>query len=275
MSKLYQFSIAAILSIFLVACGGGGGSSDDDDVEFPTPALPAGATKIDATNAEDIANSALGFVVSLPGFAARTEAPPSIPQVIRQITLQSLQRSPDSGFEIAGKTEDLSAIFCLTGTAVDTYDEKSSSVSGEIRFTSCDIGFGIILNGTFPYQGSWNDATLDYNFQFGGTLTFDDGVDRVTVVLNFVESGNENTCSYSLSPSFSLAGVPEESYLVTTAQALTGNYFTSEVGSGALIVHGADNTRLCLTVTAINTVTVELDDGLGAGCQPLALVITL
>ena len=270
MSKLFKFTIATALSLVLFACGGGGGGGDDDDVEFPTPTLPAGATKIDTTNAQDIANSALDFVEILPGLAAKSEGTLSISQVIRLATGQFIDRSPDPGFEIAGKTDDLSALFCATGTAIDNYDEGSSSISGQILFTDCDVfGSGVILNGAFPYQGSWNDATLDYSFQYGGTLNFQEGGDSITVVLNFLESGNDNTGAYSLSPSFSLAGLPDESYLVTTVQPLSGNYFADEVTGGELLVEGSDNTALCLAVTAINTVTVEFDDGLGGGCVPL------
>ena len=262
-------SVYALGVLGILASGGGGGGGDND-VEFPNPTLPAGATKIDTTNAESIANSALDFTGILVGIGLKKESPPSIPQVIRRLTGQIIKRSPELGFKIAGRTEDISAIYCATGTAIDTFDEGSDSVSGQIKFTDCDVfGSGIILNGVFPYEASWNDTTLNYNLHYGGTLSFDDGIDLITIVLNFVESGNDGTGDYTLSPSFSLEGIPDESYLVTTVQALSGNYFTDEVTSGELKVEGAENTQLCMTVTAINTVTVEYDDGLGGGCVPL------
>ncbi len=271
MSKLHKFSALMVLFLYLSGCGGGGGGGGGgDDPDFPTPTLPVGATKIDATNAEAIANSALDFTSILLGFAAKTEGPPSIPQVIKLVTDQVTKRNRNLGSKVAGKTEDISAFFCVTGTAIDTFDENANSVSGEIRFSNCDIGLGIILNGTFPYEGSWNDTTLDYSFHYGGTLIFNFVPDIVTVVLNFIESGNDGTGNLSLSPSFSLDGIPGESYLVTTVQPLLGNFFSAEFTSGELNVEGADNTQLCMNVTAINTVTVEFDDGLGGGCVPLA-----
>jgi len=269
MSKLHKFSAVMVLFLYLAGCGGSGGGGGGDP-DFPTPTLPAGATKIDATNAEAIANSALDFTSILFGFTLKTEGPPSIPQVIKLVTDQVTKRNRNLGSKVAGKTEDISAFFCVTGTAIDTFDENANSVSGEIKFSNCDIGLGIILNGTFPYEGSWNDTTLDYSFHYGGTLIFNFGPDIVTVVLNFIESGNDGTGNLSLSPSFSLDGIPGESYLVTTVQPLLGNFFSSEFTSGELNVEGADNTQLCMNVTAINTVTVEFDDGLGGGCVPLA-----
>jgi hypothetical protein len=50
---------------------------------------------------------------------------------------------------------------------------------------------------------------------------------------------------------------------VTTAQSWEGNAFSAEISSGQLIIHGADNTRLRIKVTGINTATVELDEGSG------------
>jgi len=277
MKLVIQFLIG-VSFVAISACGGSGGGGGGGGDDFPTPTLPAGAVKIDATNAEAIANSALDFTGILLGFAAKTEGPPSIPQVIKLVTDQVTKRNRNLGSNVAGKTEDVSAFFCVTGTATDTFDETANSVSGEIKFSDCDIGFGIILNGTFPYEGSWNDATLDYNFHYGGTLAFNDGiVPPITIVLNFTEAGNDGTGDLSLTPSFSLDGIPGGGYLVTTVLPLLGNFFSGLFTSGELNVGGADNTQLCMTVTAINMMTIELDDGLGGGCVPLVppLVIDL
>jgi hypothetical protein len=272
--------------ILIAACGGsGGGGSDDDDVvaaRFPTPTLPAGAVKIDAANAAEIANTVLeftGILFEFP-FALKTEGPPSISQAIKLVTDGISKRNRNLGSVVAGKTEDVSLIFCDTGTAIDTFTETSDgtseSISGEIVFTNCDLG-GLFLEGTFPYDASSNGATLDFDFHFGGTLAFSDGIDTITLVLNFTESGNDGTGDFTLIPSFSLAGIPDAGYLVTSVQPLTGIFDPVQLAiGGELNVEGADNTRLCMTVTAINTFTVELDDG-GGDCVPLAppLVIDL
>ena len=185
------------------------------------------------------------------------------------MTDQATKRNRVLGSVAAGKTEDVSALFCVTGTATNTFTENANSATGEFKFSDCDFGGGVVVNGTFPYEGSSNDTTLDYNFHFGGSLTFDVGIERITIVLNFTESGNDGTGNFSLTPSFSLDGMPDGGYLVTTVQPLLGNFFSDELTSGELSVEGADNTKLCMTVTSINTVTVEFDDGLGGGCVPL------
>jgi hypothetical protein len=269
-----------ISSIILMAsCGGSSGGGDDAGVgvgvaeeRFPTPTLPAGAVKIDAGNAQEIANTVLeftGILFEFP-FALKTEGPLSIPQAMKLVTDGINKRNRNLGSVVAGKTEDVSADFCDSGTATDTFTETSDgtseSISGEIVFSKCDLG-GLFLDGTFPYDASSNGATLDFDFQFGGTLAFSNGIDTITLVLNFTESGNDGTGDFTLIPSFSLDGIPDGGYLVTTVQPLMGSFFDPvTLTDGELKVEGADNTKLCLEVTAPNEVTVKLDEGFGDGC---------
>ena len=140
---------------------------------------------------------------------------------------QVTKRNRSLGSVAVGKTEDVSAEFCVTGKAIDTYTEDANSVTGKFKFTDCALG-EIVLNGTAPYQGSEDPVTLDYNFLFGGTLTFDVEMERITAVLDFGESENDGTGDFSLTPSFSLDGIPGGGYLVTTVQPLLGNDFTDE-----------------------------------------------
>jgi len=272
MNKLPKFTTVAILSIFLFGCiGGGGGGDGDDDVEFPTPTLPAGARTIDAMNAEETADAAVLFIQVFASFVGlKTEAPPSIPQAIKLVIDQIARKNRNARLVIAGKTEDVSADFgCLTGTVILNYDENANSESGKFTFSDCDFeGSGIFVNGTLPYEASWNDNTLDYRTQFGGTLTFDDTVDLITIVLNFIETGNDGTGDFAITPNFSLDGIPGGGFLVTTAPPFMGDIFVG-VTSGESIVEGANNTRLCILVTATNELTVDFDDGLGGGCVPL------
>jgi hypothetical protein len=242
-------SVYALGVLGIVASGGGGsGGGDDDVVEFPTPTLPAGARTI------------------------------SIPQAIKLVIDQVARKNRNARSLVAGKTEDVSADFgCSTGTVILNYDENTNSASGKFTFSECDIdGSGIFVNGTMPFEASWNDSTLDYRYQFGSTLTFDDTVDLVTIVLNFIETGNEGTGDFALTPNFSLDGIPDGGFLVTTEPPLTGDIFVGITG-GQSIVEGASNTLLCMLVTAINELTVDFDDGLGGGCVPLAppLIINL
>ena len=280
MNKLHKFTTVTALLFFLAGCGGGGGSgssdssdsSDSSSVEFPIPTLPAGAAKIeDPGNAANTAYSALLFSNLFSQFVLKTEgSPSSIPQVIKLVTDQVIKRNRNPESVAARETDDLSTLFCDSGTATDTYTENTNSITGQLTFSDCVIGGGLVINGSYPYEGSFNGATLDFNIHLGGSLIFSDGVNSITSVLNLTESGNDGTGDFSLTQSFSLEGIPGGGYLVTTVLPLLGNSFSVEVTSGELSVQGADNTQLCLTVTAINLVTVEFDDGLGGGCVPLS-----
>jgi hypothetical protein len=282
MKSIIQFLIG-VSFVAISACGGSGGGSGGggggDDVEFPTPTLPAGARTIDALNAEETADEAVEFIGIFASFVEfKTEAPPSIPQAIKLVIDQVARKNRKSGSVAAAKTEDVSADFgCLTGTATLDFEESANSASGKLTISDCDIeGSGIFVNGTVPFEASWNNNTLDFRNQLGGTLTFDDTVDLVTIVLNLIETGNDGTLAFALTPDFSLEGIPGGGFLVTTAQPFMGDIFVG-VTSGESIVEGADNTRLCMLVTDPDELTVDLDDGLGDGCMPLVppLIIDL
>lgn len=245
----------------IVSCGGSSGGGGDDG--FPTPTLPNGAARFDATNANDTAVTTMAFVDTFSLVTQlKREAPPSIPQVINWVIDQFIMRDRNSP-SVAARTEDISAGLCITGTAIAVFDETANSEAGTITFTNCDVGSGILINGSLPYDTSWNDVTLDYSFLFGGTLSFQIGSDTIVIVMNLSESGNIGTGDFSSSISFSLSGIPGGGFLVTTTQPLVGNAFALTVDSGQLIVEGADNTRLRITVTGINAADVDLDNGSG------------
>ncbi len=246
--------------VVLASCGSGGGGEDDG---FPTPTLPSGAAKFDNTNANTIATAAVGFLDTLDSVTQLKRAePPSMPQVVKLVIDQIHKRIWSSEY-VAARTEDISAGLCVTGTAIADFDENGNSVSGTITFSICDVGGGIIVNGSFIYDASWNDTTLAYNFHMGGTIDFDFGTDLVTIMMNLSESGNDGTGAFTSTVSFSLSGIPGGGFLVTTTQPWTGNAISLQVDSGQLIVYGSDNTRLRITVTGINTAEVDLDNGSG------------
>lgn len=252
--------------LMLASCGGGGGGGDgggSGDDGFPTPKLPASAAKFDNTNANTIADAAVGFLGTLDSVAQlNTANPPSMPQVIKLVVDRIIKRSRSSG-SVAARAEDIGAALCVTGSAIADFDEIANSESGAVSFSNCDVGGGILVNGSFIYDSSWNDTTLAYNFHIGGTISFDFGTDHVAIVMNLSESGNDGTGAFTSTISFSLAGIPDEGFLVTTEQTWTGNAFSFQVNSGQLIVYGSDDTRLRITVTGINTADVDLDNGSG------------
>lgn len=247
--------------VVLASCGGGGGGGNDG---FPRPTLPAGAAKFDNTNANSIAVSAVSFLGTLDSVTQlKTVEPTSVQQVIKLVTDQVIKRSRNSGSVMAARSEDLSSLFCIAGTATAIFEENASSESGTVSFSGCNIGGGILLNGSFIYDASWNDTTRAYDFHMGGTISLDFGTDLVTIVMNLSESGNDGTGAFTSTISYSLSGIPGGGFLVTTSQPWTGNAFSFQVNSGQLIIYGSDDTRLRITVTGINTAAVDLDNGSG------------
>jgi len=256
--------ISFTASVFLLAtgCGGGGGGSGDDG--FPTPTLPADAAKFDGANANTIAVSAVSFVGTLDTVAElKTETSPSLAEVARSVA-DRIMRQRRTSTSVAARTEDISAGLCVTGTATAKFEESGTSESGSVTFNDCDIsGDGeIVINGRFSYDASMNATTLDYSFHVGGSLAMAVNTESITIVMNLLESGNDGTGAISSNVSFSLSGIPDSGFLLTTAQAWAGNVSTG-IEDGQLIIYGSDNTRLRITVTGINTADVDLDDGSG------------
>ena len=258
LSAVYTLGIVGI-----VASGGGGGGDDSASVSFPTPTLPAGAVTLDGGNAQEVAESVLELASVLSSFTQfKTVTPPTIPDVLKLVTDWIIQNSRSSRSLVNGVTEDLSALICPNGgKAIANYSESDSSETGTITYTDCNIGAGILISGTASYDVSWNDATLDYDYRFGGTLTIDFGTDTFTVVFNLSEVGNDGTGAFSSNIDYSVDGIPGGGLLVNTTQAWEGDF--SGFTSGQFIVYGGSNTRLRITVVPGNMADVELDDGGG------------
>lgn len=271
---LTSVTIAGVL-LLASGCGGSGGSSSSSDPSFPTPSLPAGAKEMTAGNALATATEAVDFLAVLSLVTSlKSETPTTVPQVVDLITDYVKNRHPGSG-ATAAQTEDLSTEICVDGgSAISDFEESATTASGEIEFDACNIGVGILIDGNLLFDSSENLTTQAYSFHFGGTLTISIAPETVTIVLNLTETGNAGTGTFSGTGSFSLNGIPGGGYLVTITQPWVGNF--SDVSGGEIIIFGSNNTRLRITVTAINTATVDLDTGNGIFVpQPGTITIIL
>lgn len=283
-SKKFNLLVLVVvyaLGIVGIVASGSSGDGDDDsvNVSFPTPTLPANAITLNDANAREIAEESILFAVllnNISDFKTETPPPPTINEVIEK-TIEYVKRRGPGTSSIAARTEDLSAYFCPNGgSAIVNSNESDDSLLGRIDFTDCDIGLGILISGALSFDGTENSTTLDYQIRIGGTLVLSNGVDPdVTFVMDFNNSGNDGTGDFSNSTNYSVDGRPGGGYLVTTIQAVTGNYFSSIYQSGQLTVDGASNTQLRITVDVGNTANVELDDGLGGGFVPVPPPIDL
>lgn len=263
--------VIGILGIVATGGGGGGGGGSDGGVSFPTPTLPANAIVITHPmgNARTVAESAILFASATSGGTLKTEEPPTVLEIAKQAADHLVERVRERSSAVAGRTEDLSFDFCVNfpaGSAIADITETANSVSGVITFTNCEFFTDLFVDGNTSIIFNYNDATEDYSQQLGGTLIIDYLGDIATVVSNVSESGNDFSGAFSTTLSFSVTGIPEGPYLVTTSQPLTGNFFS--IDDGELIVTGGidmgpGNTRLRLDVVPGDQVDIYFDAGDG------------
>ena len=259
--QLFLFGVLMISIAGIVSCSSSSSSSDDSSSAFPTPTLPANATIFTGANANSVADSAITFASILPTIAGKSAASVSTSDVVK-IAIKPLVRN--ERYYPPGTAAIDPEVVCEIGTFTDTITDNGSVIEGSVTYDECNFfNLGVFVNGVISVFETYDEVAGTYNFQIGGTLTISDGTDTVTVVLNLTESGNENTGDFTDNVSFSIAGVPDETYLVTTTQAIVGNYFTGVYTSGQMLVSGGANTRLRLDVVPGNLVEVYLDNGTG------------
>jgi len=256
MSQIKLFLAIGLISS-LVACGGssGGGSKQ--------PTLPADAVSITSNNAAAVAESAISTVESISIIPTIIGVEANIPLV--RIAINTLitnvfnEKNPATSVA-AGVTDSYP---CPSdGSISDTYTfSGDTSYSGTATFSNCNSD-GFILNGSFGYSSTWNNDTGAYSDSGSGSLTTTIGSDSFTMTVDYAETGNLSSGDYSVQLTYSITGSVIGGYLVETTQALQGTY-PGDVTSGQIIVTGANNTRLRITVTSSSTADIELDSGNG------------
>lgn len=164
MQKIQSLLVTVFITVFLlsmVACGGGGGGDSFTPVAYTGSAAPA---TINDTNASDFASlaesgSSMGGIAPIP-LAVTSGNPADIPAPVLQslVTLNKklpdyLQNAPIEGSITLAETQSETQ-FCGIGDGSDgsmfvsaTLD-SSGSVTASITYSSCDEGFGVVLNGT-------------------------------------------------------------------------------------------------------------------------------
>ena len=240
----------------LIACGGDG----DGDTRF-TPTVPADAARITSANAVDIVGAVFESIDGLglaTGFK-NAETPPSLQEILKLVTARVQPRGQRS-VSVAHRTETQNCdISSPQGSITVNVNETSSTASGSAVFTNCVIS-GLTIDGRFTFNSTFDNVSGEYGDDFNGSLSFDFGTESFGMVFDFGESGNFLSGSYSRNVNFSVSGLPGGGFLVTTTLALTG--IGLDISSGQVIVQGADNTRLRISITN-NTADVDLDEGSG------------
>ena len=265
MKSVNQFLLTLVTASALTACGGGGGGDSTTGGGGSTNiSLPADAITLNEQNAVTVAESSLAYIdMTTSAFGVDAQTVPPMSQVVNTVkgmTFNNERRnySIATGFE---ETWPCSG----GGSATDTWTETDTSWSGTITFNDCNEG-GVLLNGSLSYNENWNDSTADYSGSASGTLTVTFNSDSFTMALNISDSGNDNTGSFATTISYSVSGSSVGGWMVSTLETIRGTdptFTDPTIESGALLIEGAANTKVRVTVTAPNYARVDLDSGDG------------
>ena len=256
-----------------VGGGGGGGGA---------LTIPANAVTITDLNAVDIAESAIGSLDSIGGTLdlKSAESPKTMPSIQGALNLvvDKINGRNRSSFPVA--TGVIIIVFCdsldpdvNTGNGSITVDETETgnSFSGTVDFMDCQLFPGFIVDGFISFDGTFDPGTGNFNTTVsssGLTFTFETATvsEIITMQFNFEDTGNENTGEFSEFWDFSVSGITGGGFLVTTTQAFEGNFLNiniPETLSGQIIIEGANNTRLRVTLIDGLFLVIEWDNGDG------------
>ncbi|MCP4488893.1 MAG: hypothetical protein GY820_16520 [Gammaproteobacteria bacterium] len=237
-----------VFTLAMVGCGGGGGDST------VTPTLPKDATTIDDTNAYNVAWSAIGIFAYMREIEGLT-APVS--DVIRMVS-EKVFVAKTHRLRSTASREQITEECPYGGSVTTSYDETSTTYSASVSYEGCDEGY-VITNGGYSYDDEWN-STGDYTVSSNGSMSSKYDFGTITVELDFEETGNFYDGGYSYIMDYSQSG-DIYNYLFTTTQPFSGVY--QGVNSGQVLVEGANNTKLLITVISINLAEVSLNNGSG------------
>ncbi len=257
MKLAFRYALVLTFVSILIACGGGGGGGGGSTA---MPGLPKDATTITAANTSTIARSAIDNVQLDDVFTSfRQEVEKSSAgKVIQLVVDQAFDHYlPSRSIALRTETQPCGN---SQGSITVNANEAPTSATGSIIFNACNVS-GVVVNGSLSVSASFSDSTGAYSISANGSLTFSDGLDNAAIGMNFSETGNDISGSYSSTISLSVSDVPGANFLLTTTQPITGVF--SDVYSGEILVEGAAGTRLRITVITTNLADVYLDDGSG------------
>lgn len=263
MKSSNQFLLALATAFTLTACGGGGGGDSTTDGGSTggstNISLPSNAIVLDSSNAVDVAESSIAYMdLGYAAFGVESQPIPPARQVIDTVKERVFNNDYRNHSVVSGATETYN---CSGGGSItDNYTETSTGWNGTATFNSCNEG-GAVLNGSLSYNESWNETTFDYSGSANGSITVTFGGESFTMNLNVSETGNEDTGNFSMTVNYSVSGSNIGGWLVQTESPIVGNYVYGTYSSGRLIITGANNTKVRVTVVPDYSATVELSSG--------------
>ncbi len=246
--------LALVFTTVMIGCGGGGDST-------VTPTLPKDATTITEANAYDVAWSTVGmfaYVHSRPGLREVDGFTAATSDVIRMVFDKAFVDEALRLQAVASR-ENITEECAFGGSTSISYNETSTTYSESVSYNGCDEGY-VIYNGSSSYFEKQNDYTGNYSYSSNASMSYTLDSGTIVIEVNLEGAGNHYDGSYSYAMAYSQSG-EIYNYLFTTTQSFSGVY--SDVNSGEILVEGASNTKLLITVINTNLAEVYLDNGSG------------
>jgi len=245
---------AALLSgLFMIS-----GCSSDDGGGGGTAAVPANATVIDDTNAEQIIGAMASSLSSLDQ-ALAVEATPAmgLDAAIDHIKPLIKNRLKNSGIDLATGASFNEVEECLYGGTItasgdetDDYPNYSETVTA--TFTNCSMFDGMVINGTVSGTFTENQDTSAYTDSVTGSLSITITAEPDTIKtsfngLNFQESGNYyegtfTTTKSTFALSIEVNGTTQFAFLSELKANIVESNGTSCPESGHILVTGGNGT---------------------------------
>ena len=238
-----------------------GGSDGGSGSAIPT--LPADAIEFNALNAENVARAALDSSDSLGTATSSREAGTHISIQDAMNMATSFVRNRDRSSRSA-VNHPAGPIPCDPGgTIIFDSTPIANGETGSVTFVECNILDQPIINGSFSYEV--NIVHPDVTLTTSGNLSFEIPPQAVSfsTIMNTSETVNLVTSDFSFSKNFSVSGLPTGVFMVTTTMPFEGNLLTGDVKRGQMLILGANNTQIRITIIATNTARIEVDDGTG------------
>jgi len=142
--------------------------------------------------------------------------------------------------EIVFEAQSLGIICTGGGSYNDNISGSSSSASGNITFSSCDVGDGVIIDGSVTFRGNESNFTISYN-----NLTITGFGESNTINATITCTSTNST--FSCTTNTSITGIDGRNYAVSNI-SVSGNGFSGYNVSATV----TDPTHGIITINASN-----------------------
>jgi len=266
-------STAILSGLFLIA-----GCSSSDGGGSTTATVPANATVIDATNAEQVIIAVASSLSSLESsldqaLAVETTPAMGLREALDLVKPRIKNSLKNSGIDPVTGAEYSESYTCIDGgtwsvSGVDSFNETTSTYTDSFNatFNQCSE-YGVIIDGSLSGTFTENESTYDYTDNVTGSLSVTVVTNTDTVKVSFTklafqENGNNSDGTYTTTKAtFALAVVVNDStqlaFLTELTAPIVESTGTGCPESGTIKVTGGNNTTAEGIFNSDGTLTIN------------------